>query len=657
MKFSTIHKTLSALMLISMTTLTSCIQDFINLGDTLSEDVTFEIATDLLYNIAAIQFFDESNGGAPANIQVEVLKSDFAEVYTYSGKMDLAPTDGTLLLGIRKAETPEAGDKKSLVLKITAPGFYPRTQNFIIDTSLSSVIVPMQSLAGSGDVSTRNTFFATSSAGSKVFSIGGRAKVTFEQNTKFLDANGNALTGSVAANFVFYEDSDETRRMFQEQIDGADFIDNMGMKSQLMVNPAAILDVDLSVGGTPIVDLTYPSSIEMMLAPDLFNPLEDRNIRSGDNIPAFYWDPAQEAWVPDGFAIAEVNNGRLQANLSVRHFTRWMIGFANVSMLAGMAEECHVFIRMLGDTPDTIRGSYMSGNQTIQYEYTQRPEYRFYQIYPGCMSGQGFDLSSLIRTVRNRANAYFRAVDANVFGSLTFDPNVNVSVQESPEMCAFADNQSLTVDILARNAGSAILIYEYGFTTGAQEVNLAAGDNSFTLPIPAGSLNPWFFSEGNFGLFYLDDCDFKSVTRAIDICDVPFGVKLGLDNPSSGPGTAVDISISAACESGETEFTIRPTAPIFFRESCDDNTPYSVLGIIQDGVFIGTLPISVGQTYDFKIQYGDVVQEYMDITIPDGAGVFGEGQFAVTIEKNAEGVIVFDFGDFVLPEGICNLIG
>ena len=51
--------------------LQSCIKNFQELGEKLENELILEIATDLLFNIAAIQFIDENTQLAPANITVE----------------------------------------------------------------------------------------------------------------------------------------------------------------------------------------------------------------------------------------------------------------------------------------------------------------------------------------------------------------------------------------------------------------------------------------------------------------------------------------------------------------------------------------------------------------------------------------------------------
>lgn len=637
--------------------LSSCIQNFQDLSDTFENDLKLELSTDLLENVASLQFINNQNRSLPLGLSVEVIQSDYSEVFTFAGKKDLSPNNGFLLLGVRKGEYATSPNEKMIELRATAPGFYPSTIFIQTDTASQDLIVEMIEVKAPGESIQK---LATIPQNNQPFSIDlvNGTKIEFDENTRFFDSQGASVSGNITADVQFYPASLATKRAFEDILVDSSFIDQTGNRSPIAINPAAMLDVKLSQSGRKVSELSYPAEITLPIDQNLFNPIKDRTIQEGDFIPGLYWDDNLKAWQPDGFAIVERINGQLVASLSVRHFTIWVVGWVNASIMDNeSAEECQVFIRVLGDTPIPIQGSYMNTNQqTVNYQYNQRPEYRFFQIFTNCQSGQGFALGALRGEAKFAAQAYFNRVDPTVFGNMRFTDETNVEIISMPDICATGSQSSFKLNIDADHPGPGTLTFTYGNVFGSKNINLMAGINEINLLIPPGSLNFWLYDNANFRFIYQNgDCMNQSSARQIALCDLSNGVSLGVNNLAPAEPTMVDFAMSTTCENETENLIIRPSFPVFYKEACLSTATYQRLNYVQDGVFMGNLPLSIGKIYDFRIQYGTSSVTFEEVSIPATTATYlvdGQTLFLEVID----GVLSFKVEDYILPTSICEFI-
>ncbi|MEM6379566.1 MAG: hypothetical protein AAF705_15275, partial [Bacteroidota bacterium] len=422
------HQKIYLSIIIIAISLSSCLQNFNDLSDTIDNDLNLELSNDLLQNVAALQFINNRTRTTPLGLSVDVLSTDYSEVFTFAGLRDLTPTDGFLQLGVRKGEFAEGTMQRAIQLRATAPGFYPSTVYLQTDTSFQDLVVEMIEMNAPGERIQQSAMIPQNNQPFSIDLVNG-TQVRFDENTRFFDPLGIQVSGNISAAVNFYPPSPSTKRAFEDILIDSSFIDLDGNRNPIAINPAAMLDVDLSQGNRSVSGLSYPAEITLPIDQNLFNPLEDRMIQEGDFIPGLFWDENLKAWQPDGFAVVERVNGQLVASLSVRHFTLWVVGWVSSSTMGEATEECQVFIRVLADTPIPIQGSYMDNNgQTINYQYNQRPEYRYFQIFNNCQSGEGFALGSLRGEARLFAQNYFRDVDPNVFDGMRFDVETVVKI-------------------------------------------------------------------------------------------------------------------------------------------------------------------------------------------------------------------------------------
>jgi hypothetical protein len=299
----------------------------------------------------------------------------------------------------------------------------------------------------------------------------------------------------------------------------------------------------------------------------------------------------------------------------------------------------------------------MDGNNTVNYQYNQKPEYRYFQIYSNCQSGQGFSPTSLAGISKLEAEAYFKLVDPAVFSTMRYLDESSVEIVFPPASCSMQDQTDFQLSLEAANAGIGTLSFQFGNFFGSRQINLQAGTNLLTLPIPAGSLNRWLYENGSFRFIYLDDnCVTQSSVRQVALCDISAGVNLGINNPALAPPIMVDLAVSAVCQQQDDNVIFRPSVPVFYRPSCSTEKTFQRLGYIQDGVFSGALPLTIGADYDFRVQLGGSVSVYENITIPASSASYNLGDQSLTLEF-LDGELFFRINDFQLPAGVCSFIG
>lgn len=634
-------RNISVLLLIISISLNSCLQNFQDLSDTFENDLNLELSTDLLENVASLQFVNNQNRTIPTGLSVEMVQSDYSEVFTFAGKRDLSPNNGFLLLGVRKGEFSAGPTEKIIELKATAPGFYPSTVFIQTDTASQDLIVEMIQVKAPGESLQVMTSIPQNN---QPFSIGlvNGTKVEFDENTRYFDDQGASVSGNIAADVQFYPPSLATKRAFEAMLIDSSFINESGAKNPIAIDPVAMLDVKLTQAGRVVSDLSYPAEITLPIDQNLFNPIKDRTIQEGDFIPGLFWDDNLEAWQPDGFAIVERVNGQLVASLSVRHFTLWVVGWVNASIMdENSSEECQVFIRVLSDMPVPNR---------------QRPEYRFFQIFTNCQSGSGFGLGSLRGEAKLAAQAYFKNADPIVFANTRFTDETDVEIISLPDVCAVESQSSFLLNIDADNSGTGTLVFTYGNVFGSRQINLVAGLNEINLLIPPRSLNSWLYKNANFRFTYQNgDCMTQRSSRQIPLCELADGVSLGVNNPVPGDPTMVDFAISTSCEGETDNLIIRPSFPVFYKESCLTDVSFQRLIYIEDGIFAGNLPLSIGKMYDFKIQYGTSSVTFKEITVPATMASYTVEDQTLLLEV-IDGVLNFKVEDYKLPESICDFI-
>jgi len=220
----------------------------------------------------------------------------------------------------------------------------------------------------------------------------------------------------------------------------------------------------------------------------------------------------------------------------------------------------------------------------------------------------------------------------------------------------FSEKANIPIALNADEATEGWLYYQIGSSSGYRYMRLIKGINNLQVAYPR---NPLFLPGGFYGtqaqftFFYEEGCQLRSSTRSFPACEVlTQGGLLRVRPTSSMAFSTSNLSIDAACR-GNFQPAIRPTLPVFYRNNCSTGVemPYKKLTELNAGTDLSNLPLRLGERYDFKIQYGDDLQEFQGVRL--SADSIAQGKF-YSLSKN--GRIRVHLGQVNLPEGICKLV-
>ncbi len=663
----------------------SCFEEFSNLEETLTQDLDFYLGTDLLDNPMLIQILDIQTGEPLNDVTVEKLEADFSEVYTIGGALTLDASGGVLLLGVPKEETPTDGAAKSIRLHFNAPGYLPMEQTFfVVDSSTSEYLVFLKNPSTAEDIGQLEERFS-SNLTDEVYSNlpNGLGTFRIDRNTVFRDEFGNVLNGNGRLNVTFYQGTEENKQILQESLSGAPIMLDDGNVSELELDALAVMDIDLTVGGTAAVDLSYPLEVSVPLDRGMENPQTGQAIRAGDFIPAYSMDENVETWEEDGFAIVMERNGQLEAVLDIPHLSRWAIGFSSLNQYQGQTDKvCQAFIYLKANVTDTIRGEYyvesgrdtfqgtdMNGMlydsiviayDTVQYEYLKRPDRCIIRHYLQCE----LDLFKEVEKQKELAIAYYQRQDNILFTDLDYQEEVRLYVLENPP----CPNHDPTADFLIPIRVQSQHFIE-GFLAGSypggylyQGARLEPGTNTFFVNNPNRPLlqeGAYFHYPVQFYFYYYNptECRWEFEFVQSSQCAFANGMDLLVEAPANIPAmTQTRVNVVANCPDNP-ELPILPTIPVQYRPSCPDNDElavfYSILGTVYNGMLEEELPLRVGETYDFRVKFEGLPLEFENITIPVDRAEYQFGETTVIVEI-IDGAIHLDLGTITVPEGICD---
>ncbi len=668
----------------------SCIQEILNLETSLTEDISFEIATDLLANPVILQFYHASDRTPLSDVEVTVLQTDFSAIYSLAGSLNLTPAGGLLLLGVRKSEIPEDMEPmRRITLSFRASGFFEEVHTILVADDATQVYNVALRPMDSGQTSGMMSQMVDTDAGAPVAVsfAANSGRFQFDPNTSYLNSLGDTLTGQAELQLEYYLGTIENKLLLQRELMDQELYNGQGEMTRMDLNPIAVLDIDLIMEGQAVRRFSYPLEITLPVEAGLYNPLTRAAVAPGDYIPAFSRSGQSTVWEAEGFGVVRDNNGQLEATFNLPHLSRWVFGFSRLGMNSGFSEECQVMVRFTGQVPEPYTGTYQrqevdtiykvldpSGFLVdsvaykmvpVDYHYPNRPEYTVISTFPGCLSGMGFDLSSVIRQGEREARNYFLAQDSILFKDLTFERDVRVYTAEEVEVCpnySYADDRVIRLFLESNASVSAMLNYQYANVFGNRQVDLLPGTNMIYLPYPTFPLiteENGFFGQASFEVSFGDGCRQVVVNRPVSQCDLVYGVRFGINVPVAMPQSSVSLKVAAACPNTENnDILVRPTIPVLYRPHCpaDPNAPYQYLGSVRDGVLDAVLPLAIGGSYDFKLNFDQAVREIRGITIPATSANYNVDGQPITIEV-ADGKVLIDLGTIAVPEEVCDLLG
>jgi hypothetical protein len=636
----------------------SCEKALDQLKDKALDGLQFEISTSFLHQTLSLQVLDELTGLPAEGVELSVLRSDFSQVYTNSGSKTLRFQGGLLSLGTLKREAPSESTPRKIQIRYQGDNYFTLEEEYLLsDTTGILATVWMRPKRSSANVDVLDQKInAQRSTAFDFASSNQQASLHLDPYVDFRDAGGK-ITGSLNLSLKLLQGNASNKSYLESSLLRAPFRRNDGSIGRININPLNCFEFQVRSGSVVAEQLSYPAWLSIAVLPDVYNPLSKARIKAGDLIPAFWQSPTENTWQASSFATVIARNGKLEAHLPLTQTGRWVLGFMELWPEDKITEQCQVFIQVQANVPDTLKGVYYRGTTPVHYQYTRRASLNFMQVFPSCRNGQGFDLDALVRNAREQTRRYYLLQDSTVFRNITYQPSASVFEVQAPSLCpeySYHEKNHIPLSINADEATEGWLYYQIGSNRGYRFMRLIKGINNLNVAYPR---NPLFSSGGFYGtqaqftFYYEEACQLRSSTRSFPVCEVLTQGALLRVRPSQGlVFSNTQLSINAAC-GGKPQAALRPTLPVYYRNACSDEMPYKKLGELNAGVALENLPLLLGERYDFKIQYGRVLQEFQGVRL--SADSLSIGKF-YTLSKN--GRIRLHLGDLDLPEEICKLI-
>ena len=659
--------------------ITSC-QDLDQIGERVTDGVTFEVSTNLLANPLILQFGDPRTGEIPENISVNIASSEFSGVYTLDGRLDLSFSEGILPLAVLKDEIQLGGEPKRIVIDIEAPGFLSQERVFVVNDLEPRVVQitfePGRDQNPDGDELV-GSFLLNSSTNRILESNRGLLKINIPPQTRFLDQYGNPLVGQDQLISSIFNNTSENRPYLRNQLTEQNYELYNGALSSVTIEPIAMMT--LSLAKKPDAsDLLYPITIRVPITPGTKNRFTGQLLKAGDQIPIYGFLEQEKHWRSVGFAkINEGANG-LEATAWVKKLQTLVFGWASF-IEPDIDMECVVLVDIYADVPTPYSGMYLSeyldtlqtpsGKDTVVtikeevvFNYEQQPRISFSGVFPNCSSGNTDDLDAIIRQAKTDAQVYFLRQDSLAFEGITFKTKATVYPLSRSVECQNQNNTAVLtpkyVDLYIRSdaMGDGFLSFSYGNIQGREYVRLQEGQNHVMLPYPESL----FLLDGEKAIFdftFLENCYRLTDGTETSVCALLEGFSFDISPPFQREPMRLSLKAETACNNiNSNKVIIRPTMPILFRPHCAQApSPYRYLGQLTDGRFEGNVPLVEGQSYDFLLPLGTSVTKLENISLSTVEAIYQRGNNTITVLKTDNGHQL-DLGIVEVPDAICRLL-
>ena len=298
--------------------------------------------TEIRYGVS-VQFVSESSNAKDGienveNVTMEVTGPDSALVRTISGSTDFDVDNGFICLDLVSDVSPSESNPVFFNIVAKAPGYLTTIQPVcIVDTNFQILVVNMvnfNDLPEGASLKQQSFNVGDSGLGEEVIietpldNKQEGAKVKFEKGTKFLDEDGNPITGNITATIVHFDNRSEASLInFPGGYTAYSAEDSLGNKMDPIVFlTAGFMSMDFeSESKTKIESFSKPMEMSVGLNDTTHNPdYDDQIIQEGESLPVWGMDPENGTWKNLGNSKIEKSNDKYKYRYHFRHYSyRW----------------------------------------------------------------------------------------------------------------------------------------------------------------------------------------------------------------------------------------------------------------------------------------------------------------------------------------------
>ncbi len=317
------------------------------------KDLEIRVDTNVFKYTALVEV-KSSAGLSLDNATVTLKGADADKIYNTEGKKIFKISGGLLLLALDPQVTPSEGAPVKFSIDITADDYLPtnipvtigveETSSFLTATMINTKQLPQGvnlkteavSLGSGGTINSPVTL--SSSAGGGVTET---VSVSLPAGTQFKDAAGNIIAASSlsVSTLVANTSSNDVLSLFPGgNLALPEIKTNGGSTTAGTLLPAALTEISMNAGSTPVKNFNQPIEILLQLDPGYHNPKTNAVIQPGDELDVFSYSAEQGIWTYESSGTVILSSGKPALRVSTTHLT-W---FTAASLITACTNDYNV---------------------------------------------------------------------------------------------------------------------------------------------------------------------------------------------------------------------------------------------------------------------------------------------------------------------------
>ena len=312
------------ILLLSLLCCSACEKALDQLKDDTLEGLQFEVSTGVLHQPLTLQVLDELTGAPAEGVNLELISSDFSKLYSNSGSKSLQLQGGLLTLGTLKREAPSESAPRKVRFRLQGSGYFTVEEEYLLNDTLGQLAtVWMRPMRASTHIDVLNKTLSSERATSLTFSTTNlQASLRIDPYIEFREGQ-SSITGNLDLKLMVMPGTPANKNYLESTLIRAPFRKADGSIGKLNLNPVSLIDFQVKSGSESADHLSFPAQLSIPISPDLYNPLTQAKIKTGDLIPAFWQNPDEGIWQAKSFATVSNRNGKLEASMPTANTGRW----------------------------------------------------------------------------------------------------------------------------------------------------------------------------------------------------------------------------------------------------------------------------------------------------------------------------------------------
>src|SRR5690606_39124701 len=155
-------------------------------------------------------------------------------------------------------------------------------------------------------------------------------QITLPTGTKFLDEDGNALSGSELKVSIMNADTDkpDALKVFPGGSLATSGVIPAGSSMAVSgtFNPAAVTTIEFLLNGQPVRHFSQPIQLTQQLDPNFFNAATEAPVAAGDQLAVYSYTPSDGHWRYEQDVTVSTLDGALVSIFEIDHLTSFMSG-------------------------------------------------------------------------------------------------------------------------------------------------------------------------------------------------------------------------------------------------------------------------------------------------------------------------------------------